>query len=271
MKYRLFSIVSMAMLALAACSENSSTGTDPEVLEDETFSTENGSSAVVYKGDGIFYTDKAYFNIDTSKQILSIYTPECKVQKDTLYWSDGKTGKATTISYKYNSSSQSINLEENKKKLSMKFYGDSFPYGQWIEPNSESGLVYNGYALHASGKFNYTKYFGDSCLVDNLKTIHGFLGFKDNEKMEKVSCNTAKYGDVDVIYEKYSAGSSSLKISKGKKSCSVSITPRFKANEEDCQAAYDDYKDAADNSPFNFDNYSLDISGDVSCFNDMLK
>ncbi len=260
------------LLTFAACSdESSSSGTDAETFEDENFTTEEGSSAVAYTGSGIFYTDKAYFDIDTTKKNISIYTPECKVQGDSLYWSDGKDGKATNLSYKYNSSSKSVNVEIGKKKLSMKFYGDTFPYGQWIEPNAESGLVYNGYSLHTSSTFNYTKYFGDSCLVDNLQTVQGFLGFTDMKKMEKVDCNTAKYGDIDVVYKKYSAGKAEVTVSKGDESCSVTLSPRFKASKDECKAAYEAYKDSKDAKPFNFDDYDLNISGDVNRFKDMIK
>ena len=179
------------LLAFTACSDSSSnSGTEDEAFEDETFNTEEGSSAVAYTGDGIFYTDKAYFDIDSTQKTISVYTPECKIQGDSLYWSDGRESKATIMNYKYNGSSKSINVEKDTEKLSMKFYGDSFPYGQWIEPNAESGLIYNGYSLHSSSTFSYTKYFGDSCLVDNLQTIQGFLGFTDMDKMEKVDCFT---------------------------------------------------------------------------------
>lgn len=271
MKHSIITIPAI-LLAFAACSDDSSSsGTDAETLEDQNFTNEEGSSAVAYTGSGIFYTDKASFDIDTTKNTISIYMPECKVQGDTLYWSDGKDGKATKLSYKYNSSSKSINVEVGKENLSMKFYGDTFPYGQWIEPNAESGLVYNGYSLHTSSTFNYTKYFGDSCLVDHLQTVQGFLGFTDMKKMEKVDCNTTKYGDIDVVYEEYSAGKAEVTVSNGDESCTVTVAPRFKASEKECHAAYEDYKDSEDTKPFNFDDYDLDISGDVSCFKDMIK
>ncbi len=265
-------IIPATLLAFIACSDSSSnSGTEDEAFEDETFNTEEGSSAVAYTGDGIFYTDKAYFDIDTTQKTISVYTPECKIQGDSLYWSDGRESKATIMNYKYNGSSKSINVEKDKEKLSMKFYGDSFPYGQWIEPNAESGLIYNGYSLHSSSTFSYTKYFGDSCLVDNLQTIQGFLGFTDMDKMEKVDCKTAKYGDVDVAYKKYSAGKAELTVSKGNKSCTVVIAPRFKAIENDCKDAYDEYKDGKAKKPFDFNEYNLHISGDVDCFTDMVK
>ena len=258
------------MFALVACGDDSSV-TDAEALEDQGFSTEEGSSAVAYTGDGIFYKDKGAFELDSAKGSISVYDAECKVQGDTLFWTDGKDGKATTLTYKYNESSKSINVQKGSEKFSMKFYGDAFPYGQWIEPNTEIGNVYNGFSLHKSGTFNYTKYFGDSCLVDNLVAIKAFPGFGDPAMMEKVDCTTAKYGDVEIVYEKYNAGVAKIVATKGDEECEVTITPRYKAIEDDCNDAYDDYKDAEDEKPFNFTDYSAKIEGDVDCFESLVK
>lgn len=263
-------VISAAMLALIACGDDSS-ATDAEALEDETFTTEEGSSAVAYTGGGIFYKDKTTFILDTVKKSMTVYDAECKVQSDTLFWTDGHDGKGTALTYKYNSSSKSINVQKGSDKFSMKFYGDSFPYGQWIEPNTEIGKVYNGFSLHESGAFNYTKYFGDSCLVDNLVAIKAFPGFAEPAKMEKVDCTTAKYGDVKIVYEKYSAGVAKIVATKGDDECKVKITPRFKAIEDDCNDAYDDYKDAKDKKPFNFASYSAKIEGDKTCFETLVK
>lgn len=263
-------VIPAVMFALVACGDDSSV-TDAEALEDQGFSTEEGSSAVAYTGDGIFYKDKGAFEFDSTKGSISVYDAECKVQGDTLFWTDGKDGKATTLTYKYNESSKSINVQKGGDKFSMKFYGDSFPYGQWIEPNTEIGNVYNGFSLHKSGTFNYTKYFGDSCLVDNLVAIKAFPGFGDPAKMEKVDCSTAKYGDVEIVYEKYNAGVAKIVATKGDEECEVTITPRYKAIEDDCNDAYDDYKDAEDEKPFNFADYSAKIEGDVDCFESLVK
>lgn len=263
-------IIPMVMLAFAACGDNSSSA-DEEALEDQNFTTDEGSSAVAYTGDGIFYKDKVSFEIDSAKKSISVYEAECKVQGNKLIWTDGKDGKATPLTYKYNSSSKSINVQKGGEKFSMKFYGDSFPYGQWIEPNTEIGNVYNGFSLHESGSFNYTKYFGDSCLVDNLVAIKAFPGFADPAKMEKVDCSTAKYGDVEIVYEKYNAGVAKIVATKGDDECEVTITPRYKSIEEDCNDAYDDYKDAEDGKPFNFADYSAKIEGDVECFESIVK
>ncbi len=260
-----------AMLAFVACSDDSSSPTDAETTADETFTTEEGSSAVAYNGDGIFYTDKGAFDNDSLKNEISVYEPVCKVQGDTLFWSDGRDGEAVKMSYKYNASSKSINVQKGGDKFSMKFYGDTFPYGQWIEPNAEIGTVYNGFSLHLSGNLSYTKFFGDSCLVDNLVAIKAFPGFPDPSKMEKVDCNTAKYADVEIAFEEYSAGVATLTASKDDEKCKVTIKPRFKALETDCKAAFEDFEDAEAEGEFDFADYDVDISGDTECFEELVK
>lgn len=262
-------IISAALLAFAACSDDSSSSTD--VDENEEFTTEGGSTAVTYNGNGIYYTDKVSFVNDSAKKTISVYSPVCEVRNGELFWAaNNEKGKPFTVTYKYNESSKSINAQYDGEKYSMKFYGESFPFGQWIEPDADDGNIYNGFSLDTNGVFAYTRFFGDSCLVDNLVALHGILGIEGMDLVEKVDCNTAKYKGAVISYEKYSAGRASFTATKDDEECSVSFTPRFAVYEDDCEAAYDDFKDS-DAKEFRFEDFSTEISGDVDCFNEMFK
>lgn len=263
-----FLILPAVLLALAACGDDSSS---TEVDENENFTTEGGPSAVTYNGNGIYYTGKAFFENDSAKKTISVYKPVCAVRDGELFWAAGdEKAKPFTVTYKYNESSKSINAQYDGEKYSMKFYGDKFPFGQWIEPDADDGDIYNGFSLDTNGVFGYTKFFGDSCLVDNLVALHGILGIDGMDKVEKVDCNTAKYNGATISYEKYSAGKASFTVEKDGEECSVSFTPRFAVYEDDCEAAYDEFKDS-DAEEFNFEDFSVKVSGDVECFGEMFK
>lgn len=185
-----------------------------------------------------------------------------------MFWSpDG--GKEETGTYKYNSSSQSITLEFAKTKYSMKYYGDNFPQGQWIEPSAEEGKVYNGYSIGSDNVFGYTKYFGDSCLVDHIVSMHEIAG-ASVKGFEKIDCSTAKYNGVTYNITNYSAGRVDFVAQKGETKCRVKIIPRFEVYEDDCKLAYEDFQnDKNAEKTFLFKNYNKKYEGDVDCLNEI--
>ena len=216
----------------------------------------------------VFYHEKYAYEIDHEKSVIVTYAAVCREQGDSLYWS--LKGEKSIGTFNYNARSKKVLFNYGKSSYSLDYDGNVFPYGNWKEKEGSAGVL-QGFTVEG-GVIAHSTFFTEECAVSNLKKTGFFDAFFEGEKFLAENCEEAESErGFHVGVNRLQPDFVELKISKGEKSCMISLAPRYAVDKVDCQAAYAEYRARPRTEAFSFDDYNLDISGDEECFVDLME
>lgn len=164
----------------------------------------------------------------------------------------------------------------------------SFPTGFWADPDNDSQKIQGGFRLTKKKMMNRVIRYDGSCFMkdyyslfrknlpvlqnmnDKLREFYkSFLpeGAKfDDEQMlldvSALNCEELSLYDALVILklEEFKESSGKIKVSFDKRTCEIDFHLRYAYEQEDCQAAFDDYKAEKSKEKFDFKNYFFEVT-----------
>ena len=267
---------SSAMIAggmfLAACGDNSSSG---GIDFDDSF------EMVLYK---------QAFQYDEDDSTLKWIEPVCKVERPGNLMGPEDVDEWDTTSYKAFQKKGVVTIKNKEGSAQFDFEDGSFPNGLWaIDPDKRSKLLYYGYRLEDDELLKQVIHYDGNCLMkdfysqlgkkneaieDMEKTfVHFYKLFLPSEKdySEKNMLSDIRATDCDELslfsglitlkVSDFKESSGKISVSFNQRTCDVNFQIRYAYNQEDCEAAYDDFKiDSNAEKNFDFENYNFDVT-----------
>ena len=266
-----FSLVS-AMLLVACGDDSSSSG---------TFSMEKSFEMVL---------EKAEYSFNKKDSTFKRIVPVCKEGSLGNLVGPEDTDEWDTVTYKAHEHKGIVTVKNgNGDPVKYDVDEDSFPVGFWADPDNSSKAVQYGYALTKKDMMNRVIRYEGSCfmkdyysvlgkevkaLEDMDKQLTSFYGrFQDQEVGEvdqkqmlsdirAPECDelTLYDGLVKLNVEDFNESSGKIVIKYEKRTCDISFNIRYAYEQEDCAAAFEDYKnDKNADKKFNFNEYAFDV------------
>ena len=266
-------------LALVACGDDSSSG---------IFSMENSFEMVL---------DKAKYSYSKKDSTFKRIEPICKEGTLGNLVGPADTDVWDTLTYKVHENKGVITLKNGPKDpAKYNFSSSSFPVGFWADPENTSKKIQGGFTLTKKDMMNRVIRYDGSCfmkdyyslfgkeveaLYDMDKTLTAFYGrFQNDDVVDQkqmiadiraVDCDELSLYDglVKLSLEDFKESSGTIVIKYAKRTCDVSFHIRYAFEQEDCVAAYEDFKnDRNAASKFEFGDYAFDVtySGDDGAY-----
>ena len=262
-------------IALVACGDDSSSG---------IFSMEKSFEMVL---------EKAKYDYDKKDSTFKWIEPVCKEgtlgnlvgPEDADMWD--------TTEYKVYESKGVVTVKQGKKEIATYNFSDgTFPKGFWADEDNTSKKIQGGFRMTKKGVLNRAIRYDGSCFmkdyysvfnkeVNAVKNVDAKLkefyqrfqtkeGPVDDKQMladvRAVDCDelTMYDGFVKIRVEDFKESAGRIIISFEKRTCNVDFHLRYAYEQQDCEAAYDDYKHSKSKEKFRFEDYFFDVtySGD---------
>ena len=277
------SLVSMAMggMFFAACGGDS------------------GSSSIDLEDSFDMVLSKAHYDYDSDDSTLTVTYPVCKVgELGNLVWKEEDPD--SVFKYKaYLDKNTALRFEKDiTEPVRFDFDGGKFPVGFWSVGGKKSdkfqmGIRYDkgddmASVIHYSGEC-YAQDFKANLFEENLAIaqteqalIDFYLKFQPTDKQEiegkaaeenvlknirAADCDRlTMYDDlVSIEVDELKESSGELTVSYEDDECSLNFAIRYAMNEDDCNAAYDEFKADKDAEKFNFADYNMKVEYDEYC------
>lgn len=278
------SLVSMAMggMFFAACGGDS------------------GSSSIDLEDSFDMVLSKAHYGYDSDDSTLTVTYPVCKVgDLGNLVWKEEDPD--SVFKYKsYLEKTTALRFEKDiTEPVRFEFDGGKFPVGFWSAglnkkgDKFQMGIRYDkgddmASVIHYSGEC-YAQDFKANLFEENLaiaQTEKALVDFyfkfqpadkqviedkADEEKILKniraADCDRlTMYDDlVSIEVDELKESSGELTVSYEDDECSLNFAIRYAIDEDDCKAAYDEFKADKDAEKFNFADYSMKVEYDEYC------
>jgi hypothetical protein len=261
---------------------------------------DSGSSTIDLEDSFDMVLSKAHYDYDSDDSTLTVTYPVCKVGNlGNLVWKEEDPD--SVFKYKsYLDKATALRFEKGiTEPVRFEFDGGKFPVGFWSAgPNKKGDKFQMGIrydkgdevvsVIHYSGEC-YAQDFKANLFEDNLAIaqtekalIDFYLKFQPADKQEiggkageenilknirAADCDRlTMYDDlVSIEVDELKESSGELTVSYEDDECSLNFAIRYAINEDDCNAAYDEFKADKDAEEFNFADYSMKVEYDEYC------
>ena len=268
-------------LVLVACGDDSSSG---------TFSMEKSFEMVL---------EKAEFSFDKKDSTFKRIVPVCKEGTLGNLVGPEDTDEWDTVSYKTHVHKGVVTVKNGKADpVKYDIDEDSFPVGFWADPDNNGKTVQYGYRLTKKDMMNRVIRYDGSCFMTDYYSLLGkevkalenmdhtltsfygrFQGKEAGEVDQKQMLSDIRAPECDELtlydglvklsIDDFDESSGKIIIKYAKRTCDISFQIRYAYEQEDCAAAFEDYKNDKDaEKKFNFNDYAFDVtySGDDDDF-----
>lgn len=278
------SLVSMAMggMFFAACGGDS------------------GSSSIDLDNSFDMVLSKAHYKYDSDDSSLTVTYPVCKVgELGNLVWKEEDPDSV----FKYKSYLDKTTALRFKKDITepvrFEFDGGKFPVGFWSEDPSKKGDKFQmGLRFEKGGNLASVIHYSGECYAQDFKAnmfdenlaiaqtekalVDFYLKFQPTDKQEiedkadeenvlknirAADCDRLTLYDdlVSIEVDELKESSGELTVSYEDDECSLNFAIRYAINEDDCNAAYDEFKADKDAKKFSFADYSMKVDYNEFC------
>ena len=243
---------------------------------------------------------KAHYDYDSDDSTLTVTYPVCKVgELGNLVWKEEDPD--SVFKYKsYLDKTTALRFEKDiTEPARFEFDGGKFPVGFWqVGPGKKGdkfqmGIRYEkgddmASVIHYSGEC-YAQDFKANLFEENLAIVQTekalidfYLKFQPADKqvvegkadeenvlknIRAADCDRlTMYDDlVSIEVDELKESSGELTVSYEGDECSLNFAIRYAIDEDDCNAAYDEFKADKDAEKFNFADYSMKVEYDEYC------
>ena len=242
--------------------------------------------------------DKAKYSYDKKDSTFKQIKPVCKEGTLGNLVGPDDADLWDTLTYKAYENKGVVSLKDSSDStVKYDYDDDSFPVGFWADSDNESQKILGGYRLTSKDIISRTIRYDGSCLMKDYYSLlnkdvrvlkdmdetltalyasfQGIEGKVDEKKMlndiRAVDCDELSMYDglVKINVEDFKESSGNIAISFAKRTCNVSFNIRYAFEQDDCKAAFEDFKNNRDaEEKFNFDDYAFDVtySGDNGAY-----
>ena len=261
---------------------------------------DSGSSSIDLEDSFDMVLSKAHYDYDSDDSTLTVTYPVCKVGNlGNLVWKEEDPD--SVFKYKsYLDKTTALRFEKDiTEPARFEFDGGKFPEGFWSAGSNkkgdkfQTGIRYGkgddmASVIHYTGEC-YAQDFKANLFEENLAIaqtekalIDFYLKFQPVEKqviedkadeenvlknIRAADCDRlTMYDDlVSIEVDELKESSGELTVSYEDDECSVNFAIRYAMNEDDCNAAYDEFKADKDAEEFDFTNYNMKVEYDEYC------
>ena len=262
--------------------------------------SDSGSSSIDLEDSFDMVLSKAHYDYDSDDSTLTVTYPVCKVgELGNLVWKEEDPD--SVFKYKsYLDKTTALRFEKDiTEPARFEFDGGKFPVGFWqVGPGKKGdkfqmGIRYEkgddmASVIHYSGEC-YAQDFKANLFEENFaiaqteKALIDFYlkflpadkqvveGKADEENVLKniraADCDRlTMYDDlVSIEVDELKESSGELTVSYEGDECSLNFAIRYAIDEDDCNAAYDEFKADKDAEKFNFADYNMKVEYDEYC------
>ena len=278
------SLVSMAMggIFFAACGGDS------------------GSSSIDLDNSFDMVLSKAHYDYNSKDSSLVITYPVCKVgELGNLVWKEEDPDSV----FKYKSYLDKTTALRFKKDITeptrFEFDGGKFPVGFWSEDPSKKGDKFQmGLRFEKGGNLASVIHYSGECYAQDFKAnlfdenpaivqtekalVDFYLKFQPTDKqviedkadeenvlknIRAADCDRLTLYDdlVSIEVDELKGSSGELTVSYEDNECSLNFAIRYAINEDDCDAAYNEFKADKNAKEFTFADYSMKVDYNEFC------
>lgn len=262
--------------------------------------SDSGSSSIDLEDSFDMVLSKAHYDYDSDDSTLTVTYPVCKVgELGNLVWKEEDPD--SVFKYKsYLDKTTALRFEKDiTEPARFEFDGGKFPVGFWqVGPGKKGdkfqmGIRYEkdddmASVIHYSGEC-YAQDFKANLFEENLAIVQTekalidfYLKFQPADKqvvegkadeenvlknIRAADCDRlTMYDDlVSIEVDELKESSGELTVSYEGDECSLNFAIRYAIDEDDCNAAYDEFKADKDAEKFNFADYSMKVEYDEYC------
>lgn len=264
-----FALVSSA--ALVACGDDSSSG---------IFSMEKSFEMVL---------DKAKYDYNKKDSTFKRIEPVCKEGTLGNLVGPAEADMWDTLTYKAYENKGIITIMKGKDVVGKYNLSDgSFPRAFWGDEENTSKKIQGGYRLTNKNVMNRVIRYDGNCFMKDyysvfnkevdaienidakLKEFYGRFQTKDGPVDDKqmladiraIDCDELSLYDglVKIRVQDFKESQGRIIISYDKRSCNVDFHLRYAFEQQDCEAAYADYKDSKSKETFDFNDFFFDVT-----------
>lgn len=264
-----FALVSSA--ALVACGDDSGSG---------VFSMEKSFEMVL---------DKAKYSYNKKDSTFKRIEPVCKEGTLGNLVGPADADMWDTLTYKAYENKGVVTILKGKEEIAKYNLSDgTFPRAFWGDEDNSSKKIQGGFRLTKKNVINRVIRYDGSCFMKDyysvfnkevnaiknidakLKEFYGRFQVKEGPVDDKqmladiraVDCDELSLYDglVKIRVEDFKESKGRIIVSYDKRSCNVDFHLRYAFEQEDCEAAYADYKDSKGKEKFDFNDYFFDVT-----------
>ncbi len=261
---------------------------------------DSGSSTIDLEDSFDMVLSKAHYDYDSDDSTLTLTYPVCKVgDLGNLVWKEEDPD--SVFKYKsYLDKTTALRFEKDiTEPARYEFDGGKFPVGFWSAgPNKKGDKFQKGIRFEKGDDVSSVIHYSGECYAQDFKAhmfeenlaisltekalVDFYLKFQPTDKQviedkadeEKVLKNIraadcdrlTMYDDlVSIEVDELRESSGELTVSYEDDECSLNFAFRYAINEDDCNAAYDEFKADKDAEEFNFFDYSMKVEYDEYC------
>lgn len=251
---------------------------------------DSGSSADFDLEDSFkMVLSKANYEYKSKDSLMIIRAPECKESSlGYLVWNE-ESKTADTLEVYKKGSDVYMREDPDERFERVGFEGKSFPSGLWFnmddakesiryarELNKDQVKDVFQYTGSCFMKSYYSQMFKNDYVSEADEALTAFYTMFQTDKnyefdkeelindLRAPSCDELMMydGDVSIKIDNFQESSGKIVLSYNKNSCDINFSIRYAYDEEDCNAAYDEYKSDKNADEFDFNDYwkSVDYS-----------
>jgi hypothetical protein len=264
-----FALVSSA--ALVACGDDSSSG---------IFSMEKSFEMVL---------DKAKYDYNKKDSTFKRIEPVCKEGTLGNLVGPAEADMWDTLTYKAYENKGIVTILKGKDVVGKYNLSDgTFPRGFWGDEDNTSKKIQGGFRLTKKNVMNRVIRYDGSCFMKDyysvfnkevnaienidakLKEFYGRFQTKEGPVDDKqmladiraIDCDELSLYDglVKIRVQDFKESKGRIVISYDKRSCNVDFHLRYAFEQQDCEAAYADYKDSKSKETFDFNDFFFDVT-----------
>ena len=216
-----------------------------------------------------FIKDIMAYKWESGTKQATVYSSTCEVVNNELVWKADNKKEYVVSLFDY-PSRDSIEMMNGTASFGMYYDADlrnPFPAGSLYQADETNKNCINGFVI---GYDTYTKvgFVNTPCLVQNLDITDEIMDFFKIGSGDRITydCNSVNAAGVDIKLVSFTPTSLSYSVFYEGYRCDVTETFRFAYYEEDCKAAYENFKIEAEANPtltFNMDDYNYSIETDT--------
>ena len=262
--------------------------------------SDSGSSGIDLEDSFDMVLSKAHYDYDSDDSTLTVTYPVCKVgELGNLVWKEEDPD--SVFKYKsYLDKTTALRFEKGiTEPARFEFDGGKFPVGFWSAGPGKKGDKFQMGIRYDKGDdvVSVVRYSGE-CYAQDFKanlfeenpsiaqsekalidfylkfqpTDKQVIGDKDDEEnvlknIRADDCDRlTMYDDLVAIeVDELNESSGELTVSYEDDECSLNFAIRYAIDEDDCNAAYDEFKADKDAEKFNFADYNMKVEYDEYC------
>jgi len=261
--------------------------------------SDSGSSTIDMEDSFDIVLSKAQYEYNSKDSTLLVKNPVCKVgELGYLVWREESPDAVDTLKAYLDKNSAMLVKKGVTEPRSYDYDGGKFPVGFWSVPEKKTVKIQSGFTFDKKDMLNAVVHYSGECYAQDFKSNM----FDENEAMAKTEkalldfyskflpeskkdadkesvlknvraddCDrlTLFDGEVAIEVDELKEYSGELTVSYENNECSLNFAFRYAMNEEDCNAAYEEFKADSkagkDVEDFEFEDYSVKVDYSEYC------